>query len=792
MLRYRFLLFIALIVSLPALARDSCEWPFRTELDISGNTPADYQVKIVIDSNDLNANYSWSQNGHDLRVSDQDDFSSAEPTSTLSFWIESWDAAAETATIWIKTPQISSSLRLYLFYGNDYASPQANTPLTFDKPGIRFHTRASSSNPNSLTQARSFFDAANDNDSRHGCTYITDFTGVTNSNTFGSKNSNFAAFSESYFYADVAGIWQFRYGADFGRGGGLYVNSEALDEQWGDNLWWANNWGNGSAANNDNQILRGSISLTQGYHKLEVLGFEDCCDGGITVQFKRPTQPPEYATGWETFSSNAIQVHSRSCPVEEPTYRFRRHDVCNINLAFHNNSTVYPEAWVLDSSRQATFVLRNANNNNDSIPPTRVAFTLSEGIELVNSTGTDWACNIDSTNSNGQKIECLYAAIIAKGNNRSAALNLNIGAVQPAQENGSLSATIYPRQFDTRLNNNTHSNTLPIWQLEPASNSTCSNSGVFTRIYNSQGYRDTLVDSSSEFDQWQADLAITSQLDGQTILSQINHNSGNPFNLRSSDYYFGIMTANIVIAEDGFYGFAIDGDDAIELKINDTVVSAWYGGHAANNSPTNEGTIGLEKGQHILTYRHQEYTGQDSFYAYWREPNSNIRIIPDDAFFHCQGSADIQLSMTIEIQDSPEVPGDNDKAIPGAVLRYQLTGENKSVISSSPDSIVISQKISSNLSLFVNSLNLGNPTSSAVAFIDSSDIESSGLSYGVLSYSNDNGASFSYTPVPDTDGFDDNITDFKLTLNGSMLPKDIHISPNTIPSFNIIYQVKVN
>ncbi|OUS40328.1 hypothetical protein A9R00_06590 [Oleispira antarctica] len=794
MLRYSLLLFTSLILSLPTWARDSCEWPFRTQLDISGNTPADYQVKIVIDSNDLSPDYVWSQDGHDLRISDQNDFSTAEPVSVLSFWIESWDAAAESATIWIKTPEISSSLRLYLFYGNDYASPQANTPQTFTEPGIKFHTRGMSrfTNPRNLSQARSFFDSANDNDSNHGCTHITDFTGITNKAQF-SNSDNFAAFSESYFYADVAGIWQFRYGADFGRGGGLYVNNTALDEQWTDNLWWANNWGTwtGTGSSNDNQILRGSIYLAQGYHKLEVLGFEDCCDGGITVQFKRPTRPPEYSEGWETFSTSSIQIHSRSCPVAEPTYRFRRHNVCEIDLAFDNNSNNYPEAWLLNSSKQATFAVTNANRDEDSIPPTRIAFTLSEGIELASSSGTNWACSIISTSGSEQEIDCLYSAIIAKGNNNSALLNLDITAVQPPQVNGTLSAVIYPRQFDNRLNNNSHSNTLPIWQLEPASPTTCSSSGVFTRFYNSQDYSDTLVDNNAEFDQWQTDLAITSKLDGQTILSQINYNSGNPFNLSNSETYFTILEANITIAEDGFYGFAVDGDDAVELKINDTVVSAWYGGHGASGSPNNEGTIGLAKGQHRLTYRHQEYTGQDSFYAYWREPNKNISIVPASAFFHCQGNADIQLSMAIEIQDSPAIPGANDKAIPGAVLRYTLTGENKSVISSSPDSVVISQTISENLSLFVNSLNLGIPTSSAVAFIDSSGIESSGLSYGILSYSNDDGASFNYSPVADTDGYDNNVTDFQLTLDGSMLPKDTSISPNTIPSFNLIYQVKV-
>jgi len=792
MLRYSLILFASLILSLPTWARDSCEWPFRTQLDISGNTPADYQVKIVIDSNDLSPDYVWSQDGDDLRISDQNDFSTAEPSSVLSFWIENWDAASKSATIWIKTPEISSNLRLYLFYGNDYATEQTSTPETFTEPGIKFHTRGVSrfANPQNLDDARSLFDSADDNNSNHGCTYITDFTEITNTGEF-SNSDNFAAFSESYFYADVAGTWQFRYGADFGLGGGLYVNNIALDEQWTDNLWWANNWGNGTAANNDNQILRGSIYLTQGYHKLEVLGFEDCCDGGITVQFKRPTSPPEYATGWETFSTSSIQVRSRSCPVEEPQISFSNHDVCEINLKIQDRVSSFPDEWVVNSPRPVVLVIRNKNRPiTDSIPDTRLAITLSQGIEFLTHEGTDWNCSLISNTDTESKVDCFYTSSLSNKEN-STPLTLNIQATDFSLPNATITATIHPRQIDTDTSDNSISNTIPISDLIPPTDTTCASPGVFTRIYNSQGYSDTLVDNNSEFDQWQTDLAVTSKLDGQTVLGQINYNSGNPFNLRNSETYFTILEANITIAEDGFYGFAVDGDDAVELKINDTVVSAWYGGHGANNRANNEGTIGLAKGQHRITYRHQEYTGEDEFYAYWREPNRGIQIIPSSAFFHCQGSAYIQLSMAIEIQDSPAIPGSNDKAIPGAILRYTLTGENKSVISSSPDSVVISQKISDNLGLFVNSLNLGVPTTSAVAFIDSTGIESSGLSYGVLSYSDDNGNNFNYTPVADTDGYDSKVTDFQLTLDGSMLPKDTSISPNTIPSFNIIYQVKV-
>jgi len=798
MLRGSFFLFISLLLSLPAWARDSCEWPFRTQLDFSGNIIASNQVKVVFGSNDLSPDYDWSEDGRDLRVFEQNDFSTNEPQTELSFWIDSWDAGSKSATIWIKTKTNSSNLRLYLFYGNSEAPKKTNTPLTFTQPGIRFHTRNSTANPSNLVEARSAFNASNDNNINYGCSYITNFTGITNrsqlrtgsSSVYRTASINFGAFSESYFEANETGTWQFRYGADFGRGGGLYVDGDILEEQWTDDLWWALNWGTwtGTGSSNDNEILRGSIYLTAGYHKLEVLGFEGGNDGGITVQFKRPSAPASYALGWETFTTGSIPIHSRSCEIEEPTYTFSKHDVCKINFKYNDSTSTSPEAWVVNIPRPIVLAVMNNRKNVTSIPDTRLAITLTQNIKYVGYSGNDWTCDTPPITGAGS-FGCLYSGTLI-GRQDAPLLTLDIQATATSSQDETLTAVIIPRQFDTKNSNNTKIITLPIWELQAALSSadSCSSSGVFTRIFDTSAYTDNLVGSNSEFDQWQTVRALYSNLYGQTILTQIN-NVGNPFSLTDTEKYFSILDANITIPEDGFYGFAVDGDDAVELKINNTVVSAFYNGHPKNGSATNEGTIGLEKGQHKITYRHQENTGQDSFYAYWREPGGNTEIIPPEAFSHCQDSADIQLSMAVEMQDIAAIPGSNDKAIPGAVLRYTLTGENKSVISSNPNSVVIIQKISNNLSLFVESLVLGVPDTSPIAFIDGSGIESSGLNYAVLSYSKTDDSNFSYTPVPDSDGYDTEITYFKLTLNGSMLPKDI--STGTTPNFDIIYQVKV-
>ena len=287
----------------------SCAWPYRTQISVqesSGSALTDYQIKIEISGPNLNSSYDWTSDGFDLRIVDSDDL------TQLDHWVENWDQAGETATIWVKLDSLlaNENKTLYIYYGNEFADPLANIPFTFIEPGIKFHTRNSSANPNNLTEAFNIFNGIADGDPDYGCTFITNFTGINNRNTFG-EDSDFIAYSETFFevQSDETGVWGIRYGADFGGGGGLYVDGTPLEEDWGNDLWWSNNW-------NNSDVLQGTIELTEGYHKLEVIGAEGCCDGGITVQFQRPGE------GWTTYSVSNIDIRSRACPISDPTVTF--------------------------------------------------------------------------------------------------------------------------------------------------------------------------------------------------------------------------------------------------------------------------------------------------------------------------------------------------------------------------------------------------------------------------------------------------------------------------------------
>ena len=269
----------------------------------------DYQVRMNLNALNVPAQFNWSLMGADLRAVAQKD------VTLLDHFIEQWNAVGQTAVVWVRVPSIpAGNTTVYLYFGAPLGTPGTSTPATFTEPGLKLHTRNSTVDPIDRATAEAAFAAANPAVAGYGCTFISAYTGITNIGLFAppSRNDNFGLYAEVFFEVTPAqaGLWQFRYGADFGLGGGLYVDDIALDEKWNVDLWWNNDW------NNTSQILQGSINLAAGTHSLRILGFEGCCDGGLTAQFQRPGGP------WLDLSLANIPLSSRKCPVSEPTVAF--------------------------------------------------------------------------------------------------------------------------------------------------------------------------------------------------------------------------------------------------------------------------------------------------------------------------------------------------------------------------------------------------------------------------------------------------------------------------------------
>jgi PKD repeat protein len=290
-------------------------WMYRRSIIIdntrSQENLREYQVLVTLDTASLISAGRMRPDCGDIRFIDSDG------TTQLSYWIEPNTCNIHNTMIWIKIPSIpaSTTKTIYMYYGNPTATTTSDAGAVFTESGTFFHTRYSTADPDSLSEALNAYSQAQD---RAGYCYmlIPDYTYVSNDYDSphwsryycpsGSGSSTDVAFwVEAVFYVDTPGVWEFRLGPDYGRGGGLYVDNVALDERWTSDLWWDDNW-------NSPSVLKGSIKLDAGWHKLFTIGFEDCCEGGHTLQFKKP------GGDWAPWSTSNLNIKSRKYIIPEP------------------------------------------------------------------------------------------------------------------------------------------------------------------------------------------------------------------------------------------------------------------------------------------------------------------------------------------------------------------------------------------------------------------------------------------------------------------------------------------
>lgn len=785
-MRTFFLLCIALMFCQVSYARQSCDWPFRTSIQVQQNDfdgLSDYPVDLVLSSSTLHSQYNWSSNGQDLRIFSDDD------STPLPFTINSWNASGKLADVRVSFPALDKGTRtIYLYYGNPSSSSASQTvpDLPFVDGKIKFHTRSNqNTDPDNLVEAKNLFNQGNDANTAYGCSHPDNFTGVTNRNQgTGRNNGSFVAYSKTRFTVDTAGNWGIRYGADFGFGGGLYVDkTNVLDEDWtptGD-FWWGGNW-------NSQYVLKGSIYLTPGEHELEIIGAEDCCDGGVTVQFSRNYNGSNYDTAnWLPFTADNIDIRSEACPIPTLTISYGSHDVCYQNIALLTSSNT-AQYWTSGSTQELSLVIKNQETSQTVSAGSKIQFTLPNDMMLTGSTGTNWSCN-----AIGQAITCTYSnGIPSSAQTSMLAISVALSAT-PSSSSYNINVNASGSAPDSDSNDNSISFAINV--LDDTSNpASCTNPqpGLLARFFDLSTTGITQINSHNEFLSAIATSNNINYLDGQTILSNVN-GGGNPFSSSGEEYltiFEGYIYSNT--ATRARYG--VDGDDAVELSLNGSVRSNRYGLNGASGSAQDRsGWINLNKGFNPFLFYHHEHTGGDEYYAYWRYDGTNSYvIIPSSVFFHCAGNANIQLTSDVTVINDPINNTNKPKAIPGAVLQHTVTAENLGNISTDVNSTVLVQAIDNQSQLYVANLSANGP----ILFNDGSGQQASGLSYTFNSLSSNtdslafstDGSNFTYTPVADAEGYDVNVTHIRLTLPGTFKPTFNGVTP----WFNFVYQVKLD
>ena len=90
----------------------------------------------------------------------------------------------------------------------------------------------------------------------------------------------------------------------------------------------------------------------------------------------------------------------------------------------------------------------------------------------------------------------------------------------------------------------------------------------------------------------------------------------------NGDNFSIVATGFFVPLETGTYTFTCEGDDAVDLFINNVNIVGNYGGHAVAGLGSHIGTITLTAGiKYSVRARMQEYSGQEALMLYWRKPS---------------------------------------------------------------------------------------------------------------------------------------------------------------------------
>lgn len=160
--------------------------------------------------------------------------------------------------------------------------------------------------------------------------------------------------------------------------------------------------------------------------------------------------------------------------------------------------------------------------------------------------------------------------------------------------------------------------------------------------------------------------------------------------------------------------------------------------------------------------------------------------------FQISGLASFTNVKTVSIIKDPVNGTTNPKAIPGGEALYEILITNTGGGTADNNSITITDPIPTNTSMYVGDLGISG--SGPVLFIDGTN--NSGLSYNFISlgntnsslkFSNNSGSTWVYVPTPDATGYDANITNIKITMNGTMNSAN----NGNNPSFSIKFKVKI-
>ena len=197
--------------------------------------------------------------------------------------------------------------------------------------------------------------------------------------------------------------------------------------------------------------------------------------------------------------------------------------------------------------------------------------------------------------------------------------------------------------------------------------------------YNIIDYLLKYPNDHNDYDLLENEFAIADKQFGSGIVDVIDTTGldNNPYNEGTDSYYLSIFDGYIYAPVDGVYSFAVNGDDAVEVIV-DNAYYGWYGGHGADGTDHNI-EFELTAGYHKLKFRHEEWEGGDSYQLFWKKPgDSDYSIVPNENLFHCalpKPIADYRMDECSWEGIDGEVKDSSGNGLDGTVINGAVTDD---------------------------------------------------------------------------------------------------------------------
>jgi uncharacterized repeat protein (TIGR01451 family) len=220
----------------------------------------------------------------------------------------------------------------------------------------------------------------------------------------------------------------------------------------------------------------------------------------------------------------------------------------------------------------------------------------------------------------------------------------------------------------------------------------------------------------------------------------------------------------------------------------DPVAGDWFVGNLANGanaSLTINATVDSGTGGSTIT--------NTAFVEFLSQVDSNAGNDLDTADIMPVGTPSLLVMKSVTTLEDPFNGASNPKAIPGATVGYTVLTTNLGTGPADDGSLVITDAIPANLALRVTDYD--GSTDGPVAFadgatasgIDPPDFAALDDLTDDIEFSNDNGASFSYEPIPGANGADPAVTHIRINTSGAMLGD----SGSGSPAFRVMFKAIV-